>query len=184
MSFYRKITRERTLCSFREFSTNDKGLKRSFSSFTKPLRQAVFYKSFQIHNDYYSKAGVNAKTKNQKSSNDVYYSDSDKSNSTETYTWRTQDDEKSSSNDRKLSGKRREKNISERCRFGKGSNDSITNGINSSYETNVSSNFYSDMERYEAMNEDLESNFSKTAETERRKSCFSEISNEGCNDSL
>jgi len=182
MSFYRKITRERTICSFRDFSTNDKGLKKSFSSFTKPLRQAVFYRSFQIQNDYYTKTGVNAKNKNDKSADDVYYSDSDKSNSRETHTWSSQDDEKSSAHDRKLIGKSWKKNIPEKCWFDKGSNESTMNGINSSYETNVSSTIYRDKERYEVMSEDLESNFSKTAETER-KSCFSERRNESYQDS-
>jgi len=176
MSFYRKITRERTLCSFRDFSTNDRGLKQSFSSFTKPLRQAVFYKSFQIQNDYF-KTGVDAKHKNEKSANDVYYSDSDKSNSRETQAERVQDDEKSSSpKERKVIGKSWDKNTSERCWFEKESNES--NGINSSYDTYVSSNVPRDKERYEVMNEDLESNFSKTTDTDTTKSYFSERSNE------
>jgi len=175
MSFYRKITRERTLCSFRDFSTDDKGLKKSFSSFTKPLRQAVFYKSFQIQNDYYSKTGVDAKHKNEKSANDVYNSDSDKSNSRDTLTERMQDDEKSSPKERKVIGKSWEKNISERSWFENVSNE---NGITSSYDTNVSSNVPRDKERYEVMNEDLESNFSKTTDTDTTKSYFSERSNE------
>lgn len=171
MSFYRKITRERTLCSFKDFCTADMGLKQSFSSFTKPPRQAVFYKSFEIQNDYYSKTGVNAKNKNEKPANDVHWSDSDKSNMKKTRTEGLQDDEKYDLNDKKLLEKSWE-------------TESITYGINSSYRTNVSSTIDRDKERYEVMNEDLESNFSKAAEVETSKSFFSERSNESSKDNI
>jgi len=58
MSFYRRITRERTLCSFNDLYTDDEGLLESISSFAKTPREAKFYDSFEIDEDYCCKRGI------------------------------------------------------------------------------------------------------------------------------
>jgi len=77
MSFYRKITRERTLCSFNDLNTTDEGLKDSISSFFKTPRAAKFYETFKIQEDYYSKKGVNPREECKNFVSDAECSDSE-----------------------------------------------------------------------------------------------------------
>lgn len=72
MSFYRRITRERTLSSFNDLYTDDEGLLESISSFAKTPRDAKFYDSFEIDEDYCSKRGIK---REQNCENSDIYSD-------------------------------------------------------------------------------------------------------------
>jgi len=77
MSFYRRITRERTLSSFNDLNTTDVGLKESIASFSRTPREAKFYDTFKIQEDYYSRKGVNCKGKCELSLSDADDSDYD-----------------------------------------------------------------------------------------------------------
>jgi len=55
MTFYRSLTRQRTLNSILEFDTTDNGLKHSVSNFTKSPRVARFFNCFEIREDYCTK---------------------------------------------------------------------------------------------------------------------------------
>jgi len=52
MSFYRKITRDRSLASLDEFKTDDRDLKKSIGRLTRPPREARWNSAFQIQEDY------------------------------------------------------------------------------------------------------------------------------------
>jgi len=177
MSFYRQLTRERTLCSFREFSTNDEGLKESITNFAKPPRKAVFFKSFQIQEDYYCNRGGNCKIKNENSRNDVCHSGSERSYLKEIRAERAKKKENSKPKEKKTLG------TSLRGTIFKGwfrkqspSCDSFMSGINSSYGTDVSSAPSRDSEKIESLDDDLDSVLSKRADTEINP-CSSERSN-------
>jgi len=175
MSFYRLITRERTLCSFREFSTNDQGLKESITNFAKPPRKAVFFKGFQIQEDYYSKRGVNLKNKNEKSKNYVFLSDLNRSDLKETRAERGQKDEISKPKEKRALASSLREMISKGL-FQKRSPscESFMSGINSSYETEVSA-ASRDSEIFERFDDDLDSVFSNKADVENEIcSCLSE----------
>jgi len=176
MSFYRQLTRERTLCSFREFSTKDEGLKDSITNFAKPPRKAVFFKSFQIQEDYYSKRGVNCKNQNEKSANDVCHSGSERSYLKEIRAERVQKNDNSKAKEKKSLGTSWRETISKGL-FRKRSQscESSMSGINSSYGTEVSYSASKDSEKFGRLDDDLDSVFSKRADTEMN-SCSSERS--------
>jgi len=75
MSFYRRITRERTLCSFNDLYTDDEGLLESISSFAKTPREAKFYDSFEIDEDYCSIRGIKGEQNCEKPVLSAIYSD-------------------------------------------------------------------------------------------------------------
>jgi len=77
MAFYRRITRARTLRSFKELDTDDEGLKKSISRFAKSPREAKYYENFQIHEDYCSERGRNINEKSVISLYEVDQSDSE-----------------------------------------------------------------------------------------------------------
>jgi len=52
MTFFRNLTRQRTLNSILEFDTKDNGLKHSMSNFAKSPRVAKFFNCFEIREDY------------------------------------------------------------------------------------------------------------------------------------
>jgi len=106
MSFYRKITRERTLSSFNDLNTTDEGLKESIARFTRKPREAKLYSTLKIQEDYYSKKGVNDKG-SESSVSEAEESDSDN----RSYSWRIGDsrdseDEKYERKERKSSHKK------------------------------------------------------------------------------
>jgi len=183
MSFYRRITRERTLSSFRELNTSDEGLKRSISSFAKPPRRAMYYESFEIKDDYYSKTGVNAKYKNDKSEYWADISEADTSSSSESRCNRSLDYEKSNRKGGKASRNKCNKNIF-KTRSGKRSRkryNSIMSGTNSSsYETNMSYSYSRNKERSERLEDYDRSSLSpKRSEKEMCESYFSDGSIRG-----
>jgi len=52
MTFYRNLTRQRTLNSILEFDTKDNGLRNSIFNFTTSPRVAKFFNCFEIREDY------------------------------------------------------------------------------------------------------------------------------------
>jgi len=167
MSFYRRITRERTLSSFRDLNTTDEGLKSSISSFAKPPRKAMFYDSFEIHDDYYSRTGVNSKKKMHISSNDEDFSDDNISISSE------EDEEKwNTKSGRKGFGKSLKEKISKRLfrKRSKSGGSSCMSGSNSSTETDFSFTDSKSRNRLARMEDDRMSESSKRSEKESSKS--------------
>jgi len=55
MTFYRGLTRQRTLNSILEFDTKDNGLRSSIFNFTTSPRVAKFFNCFEIREDYCTK---------------------------------------------------------------------------------------------------------------------------------
>jgi len=53
-NFFRTVTRLRSLNSMNEFETDDDGLKKSISRFSKCPRKAKYFGSFEIHHNWYS----------------------------------------------------------------------------------------------------------------------------------
>jgi len=168
MSFYRRITRERTLSSMRDLDTTDEGLRRSISSFAKSPRKAMFYDNFEIHDDYYSRAGVNSKKKMHMSSNDEDYSDVNSFISSD----EDEDEEKwNTKRGRKGFGKSLKEKISKRLfRKRSKSDSSCMSGTNSSYETDSSFTESKLKERLARMEDDRMSESSKRSEKESSKS--------------
>jgi len=67
MTFYRNLTRQRTLNSIREFDTKDNDLKHSMSNFAKSPRAAKFFNCFEIREDYCTILGRGSKNNRSKS---------------------------------------------------------------------------------------------------------------------
>lgn len=159
MSFYRRITRERTLSSFNDLNTTDEGLKKSISSFSKTPREAKFYDSFKIKEDYYSKKGVHSKGKYEKSVSDAEHSDSDnRSYSWESSELRDLNDEKRGFKEKKSYSKKWTEKIPIKWfRKRTKSSDSYISEAKSSYGTDMSysdSRSEFDKERSERMVDD------------------------------
>jgi len=158
MSFYRKITRERTLCSFNDFQTNDKGLKESISRFSRKPREAKFYGTLKIQEDYYSKKGVNDKYKRENPLSDIDDSDSDN----RSYSWRMKDlrdwdDEKFGLKEKSYTKIWKEKTPLKWFRKRTKSNDSFFSEAKSSYGTDMSfsdTRSVYDKERFGRMEDD------------------------------
>jgi len=174
MSFYRRITRERTLCSFNDLNTTDEGLKQSISSFSKTPREAKFYDSFKIKEDYYSKKGVNCERKCEIALSEAEHSDWDiRSYSWESNELRDLNNEKQGLKEGKsFSQKWKEKIPIRWFRKRATSSDTYTSEAKSSYGTDMSKSSYgtdmsytdsrSEFKRSERMDDDdRESDFER-----------------------
>jgi hypothetical protein len=144
MSFYRKITRERTLCSFNDLHTTDEGLKESISRFSRKPRETKLYGTLKIKEDYYSKEGVNDKENCGNSASDSEDSDLDN----RSYSWRIgcsrdSEDEKKWLKERKSYSKMLTSKIPIKWfRKRSKSNDSFLSEAKSSYVSDISKSSY------------------------------------------
>jgi len=162
MSFYRKITRERTLCALNNFQTTDDGLKESISRFSTKPREAKFFGTLKIQDDYYSYNGVNDKQKSGNSLSDGDYSDSDdRSYSMRIADLRYSEDEKCGLQEKQsssaISKMWKNKILSKLFPKRKKSCDSFISDAKSSYGTDMSysdTRSVSNKERYERMEDD------------------------------
>jgi len=183
MSFYRRITRERTLSSFNDLNTTDEGLKESIACFSKTPREAKFYDSFKIQEDYYSRKGVDCKGECEISLSDAEHSDSDN----RSYSWESSELRDLNNEKRKksksFSEKLKEKIPIKWFRRRTTSSDTYISEAKSSYGTDMS---YSDSrsefnkERSERMDvDDRESVYERRVDTRTINTRFDTRSKRG-----